>query len=238
MTNSKWPKKIAPMTAAEKTINDDFMAFWHKQIGGSWKYHAMEIFNHCYPKFFSPKNFTSTLEIGAGLGEHIAQQHLSEEQLKNYVALELRDNMATAIKQRFPSVNTCVGDCQESIPFEENHFDRIIASHVLEHLPNLPAAVEHMHRVCNKEHGKLLVVIPCEGGLLHRSLRKITAKRIFEKRYKTPYAPFIAREHCNRPHEIIAELKKYFTVDNTIYYPTLIPSNHTNILIGLTLTPK
>ncbi len=238
METAKWPKVITPLSDKEKDINDDFMKHWHKQLGTSWKYRVLEFFNHGYPKSCSPKDFQSTLEIGAGLGEHIAQQHLNEEQLKNYVALELRDNMADSIKKRFPTVNTCVGDCQEHIPFDDNHFDRIIASHVLEHLPNLPAAVAQMHRVCNKEKGKLLVVIPCEGGLLHRTLRKITSQRTFEKRYNTAYAPFIAREHCNVPHEILTELKKFFTIDHSAYYPTLIPSVDTNILIGLTLTPK
>ena len=39
--------------------------------------------------------------------------------------------------------------------------DRVLAIHVLEHLPDLPRAVAEMHRLCNKATGKLYVVLPC-----------------------------------------------------------------------------
>jgi ubiquinone/menaquinone biosynthesis C-methylase UbiE len=45
-----------------------------------------------------------------------------------------------------------------------SHFDRLIAIHVLEHLPNLPRAIDECHRVL-KLGGKFAVVIPCDPGL-------------------------------------------------------------------------
>ena len=235
---TQWPKIIPELTQQEKEINDDFMAYWHKQLPRSFRYRVLEFFNHGYPTWHSPKNFISTLEIGAGLGEHIARQSLNNAQQKAYVALELRASMAASLSKRFPHITTCITDCQKPLPFNDNHFDRIIASHVLEHLPNLPAAVTEMHRVCCKKTGKLLVVIPCEGGYLYNTIRKITSQKLFEKRYHTAYAPFIAREHCNKPHEIFEVLKAHFTITHTRYYPFLIPQVDANILIGLTLIPR
>ena len=214
------------------------MLYWHARLPRSFQYRLLEFFNHGYPIKHSQQHFISTLEIGAGLGEHIAQQSLTDRQRKAYVALELRENMAASIQKRFPDITTCITDCQARLPFLDNTFDRIIAIHVLEHLPNLPQALSEMHRVCHKEKGRLLVVIPCEGGYLYTLLRKITSARLFEKRYKTAYAPFIAREHCNLPCEIFEALEAYFTIENKRYYPFLIPSVDANILIGLTLIPR
>lgn len=238
MESTKWPKTIAPLTPEQKEINDDFMAHWHKQLPNSLKFKLVEFFNNGYPKWHAPTHFKTTLEVGAGLGEHIAQQTLSEEQQKNYVALELRENMAENIRSRFPLINTCIGDCQERLPFEDNYFDRILAIHVLEHLSNLPTAVKEMYRLINKEKGIFSVVIPCEGGWLYKTMRKVTSQRMFEKRYNTPYQFFIEREHVNMPHEIFEELSHYFNITHRMHYPALIPAVDVNILIGITLTPK
>ena len=35
----------------------------------------------------------------------------------------------------------------------DGYFDRILAVHVLEHLPNLPAAIRECYRLCNKTKG-------------------------------------------------------------------------------------
>ena len=52
-----------------------------------------------------------------------------------------------------PGVNTICADCQTRMPFDDGYFDRILAVHVLEHLPNLPAALDEIYRLCNKKTG-------------------------------------------------------------------------------------
>jgi hypothetical protein len=94
-----------------------------------------------------------------------------------------------------------------------------------------------LHRVCKKD-GVLQVVIPCEGGALYSLARKISAQRIFEKKYKQSYRWFIEREHLNQPDEIYFILDKYFTIKETFYFPFLIPSTSINLCIGINLTPK
>ena len=44
-----------------------------------------------------------------------------------------------------------------------------------------------------------MVVIPCEGGLAYSLARRISAQRIFEKRYGMSYRFFIESEHINVP---------------------------------------
>ncbi len=198
----------------------------------------IEKFNHIYPVRNAPRQFKTTLEIGAGLAEHLAYERLTEEQESNYTALELRANMVLAIKQRFPHINTIEGDCQKRLDFVDGYFDRILAIHVLEHLPDLPSAIIEAHRLCNKIKGVFSVVIPCEGGFAYGLARRISAQRIFEKRYKQSYKWFIEREHINKPKEIMEELRKYFKIIDQSYFPLPIPYIFCNLCIGLTLVPK
>jgi SAM-dependent methyltransferase len=231
-----WPKSIPPLTPEQKAISDDFMRYWHEVLPR--RYGLVERFNHGYPVRRAPANFLTTLEVGAGLGEHLVYEKLTEDQRRHYVALELRPNMAEAIRRQFPEVQTRVGDCQNRLDFPDGHFDRILAVHVLEHLPDLPSAVREMRRLCHPGRGVFSVVIPCEGGLAYTCARRISAQRLFEKRYGQPYAWFIQREHINRPGEILAELKRCFQVTHRSFFPVGVPSVHCNLCIGLTLSPQ
>ena len=184
LTTSRWPKTFPPLTQELERIRDEFVYAWHEELPR--KYGAIERFNHLYPVKHAPKGFVRTLEIGAGLGEHVEYQVLTDEQRRNYVAVELRPAMADKIAERFPDIQVHVGDCQQRLDFPDGRFDRVVAVHVLEHLPNLPAAVHEMHRLCDKARGRFQVVIPCEGGPAYSLARRISAQRFFEKRYKMP----------------------------------------------------
>jgi SAM-dependent methyltransferase len=232
----KWPKVLPRLSEEQQRISDDFMRHWHEVLPRKYKF--VDDFNHRYPVRKSPKSFVRTLEIGAGLGEHLDYEQLSLEQTKEYVALELRPNMAQAIQQRFPNIQVVIGDCQDRIPFPDNYFDRVIAVHVLEHLPMLPNAIEEAFRVCEKQKGVFSVVIPCEGSLAYGLARRISAQRHFEKRYQQSYRWLIEREHLNRPAEIITELEPYFTIVHRAFFPIPIPAIFCNLCIGLTLRPK
>jgi SAM-dependent methyltransferase len=236
MSTTRWPKIIPPLNAEQKRISDDFMKYWHEVLPK--KYGVIDDFNHGYAVRHAPEDFRTTLEIGAGLGEHLAYEKLTPEQEANYVALELRENMAAEIRRRFPRVQARVGDCQEQLDFADGSFDRILAIHVLEHLPNLPATVREMHRLCRPGTGTLSVVIPCEGSPAYSLARKISAQRIFEKRYGQSYDWFISREHLNRPAEILAELEPYFHIQRRSFFPVPLPLLFCNLCLGLTLQPR
>jgi SAM-dependent methyltransferase len=233
---SKWPKSIPPLTEEQQHISDDFMKYWHEVLPR--KYGVVETFNHQYAVKNAPKNFLRTLEIGAGLGEHLNYEVLTPAQKSNYYALELRENMAEEIRRSHPDVQTICGDCQTSTPFDDGYFDRVLAIHVLEHLPNLPAAIDEIYRLCNRKTGTFSVVIPCEGGLAYSLARKISAQRIFESRYKMSYDWFYKREHINFPSEIQEEISRKFDISSRAYFPLLVPSISMNLCIGLTATPR
>ena len=236
-TTTKWPKVLRDLTPEEQAVHDDFMRRWHEVLPR--RYGMVERFNHSFPVHYSQPGFRATIEIGAGLGEHLSHEHLSADQERSYVAVELRDNMAERISEAHPRVQTIVGDCQARLPFEDGSFDRYLAIHVLEHLPNLPACIAEAWRLLDKDRGQFLAVIPCEGGAAYSLARKISAQRMFERTYGMPYERFISREHINRPHEILAELSSFFTVDTRRYFPfAFLPSTEVNICIGLAMRPR
>lgn len=237
MQIAKWPKVLPPLTPEQQQINNNFMKQWHEVLPN--KYGVVERFNHRFPVKHSRPGFKTTLEIGAGLGEHLHYEKLTPEQTENYYALELRENMAAKIREAFPKIRAITGDCQTRLDFADGFFDRYIAVHVLEHLPDLPACLREAYRVLNKQRGQLLIVIPCEGSPAYSFARKISAQRIFEKTYGMSYDVFIKREHINLPREIMAELHPYFTVEYRSLFPLpFFPFIFSNLCIGLALKPR
>ena len=230
-TTSKWPKELLALTPEQLRIKDDFMKHWHEVLPR--RFGILDRFNHEYPARHATRK-GRVLEIGSGLGEHIEYEDLAGVE---YYALEFRENMSAEIRRRFPQVNVITADCQQRIDFPDGYFDRVLAIHVLEHLPNLPATIREVHRLLNAR-GEFIVVIPCEGGLAYSLARKISAQRIFEARYKTSYDWFIKTEHINMPSEILAELEPYFEIAGRQFFPLHIPSINLNLVIGLRLRPR
>ena len=228
----KWPKKFPELTDEQKRISDDFMNEHLHAVQTKW-YGFVEKFNHGYPlRSFRPG--VRTLEVGAGIGAHLAYERLSSQE---YHAVELLPDLVGQIRQKYPSVHVSQCDIQEGLPYPEAHFDRVLAVHVLEHLPNLPAAIGEIRRIL-KPDGVFSIVIPCEGGLATKMARAISARPHFEKRYGMSYDFFIHSQHINMPHEIIEELEAHFSVFHRSWYPLLVPSVHLNLFIGMTLRLK
>jgi len=232
----KWPKRIPPLTAEQARISDDFMKYWHEVLPR--RFGVVDRFNHRYAVEHAPASFRRTLEIGAGLGEHLEYERLTDAQWTEYYAVDIRDNMAAEIRRRFPRVKAVVGDCQGRLDFADRFFDRIVAIHVLEHLPDLPAAIRELYRLCDRTRGTLSIVIPCEGSLAYGLARRISAQREFERRYRQSYRWFIEREHINVPEEIFEELDPYFERRSAEYFPVPLPAQFCNLCIGATYAPR
>jgi SAM-dependent methyltransferase len=221
-----WPKKVAQLTDEQRHIQDDWLRHYHERLPSEHE-HVVR-FNHEYAARSACSG--RTLEIGAGLGEHLCYEDLTAQ---DYHAVELRENMAEAIRRDFPSAVTVVADCEQRLPYDDASFDRAIAIHVLEHLPNLPAALKQIERLLTPG-GVFSVVIPCEGGLGYSMGRRVTSQRAFERRYKTSYSWLIENEHVNQAREILYALRSHFDFADVTYFPSRIPLVDFNLLIGIT----
>lgn len=230
----KWPKKLRLLSHEEETARDRFMELWHQALPK--RFVAVERFNHLFPLRAKIRQDESILEIGAGLGEHI---HYEPRDWARYFCIEYRPEMAAVIQRRFPKVEVVVQDCQEELPFPDGCFDRVMAIHVFEHLPNLPAALKQIQRVL-KNDGRLGVCIPCEGGLAYGLARMMSAKRLFDKHF--PHMNYrdvvVANEHINLPEEILQELSVYFNVVEISFFPFKVPIVGVNLCIGLVLESR
>ena len=108
------------------------MTHWHEVL--PTRFGVVERFNHGWPAKTARRG-ERTLEFGSGLGEHLSSE--PDFARENYVASELRQEMADVIKERHPEVEVIAADCR-SAHVRGRSFDRVIAINVLEHLPNLP----------------------------------------------------------------------------------------------------
>ena len=235
MTASKWPKKLAPQSAEEKARYEDWQHVWLARANG---FPSLSRFNHGYVLRASQGLRGPALEVGAGRGEHLELEAQAGFPLKRYHVAELMPSMARMITRQFKGAKVKVADCQKRMPFAAQSFERIIAIHVLEHLPNLPAFLSEAHRLLQRPAGRLLVVIPCEGGWGYELARAVTSKAQYEKRYKLPYAQHIKRDHINSAAEVREELAKLFSVEQQEWWPLRLPSVHLNLCLGLTLKPR
>lgn len=230
MTNCTWPKILPVLTPEEQKIRSDFMKTWLSIY--PQKYSLMEKFNHqSLSRGQILPQGCKTLEIGAGIGEHIRYEDLSKQE---YHTLEVREDFTNQIKKEFPNINAICGDIQTGINFPNNYFDRIIAVHVLEHLPNLPAALKEIKRLL-KPSGVCEFVLPCEGSLAYSFAREISAKRLFKKIYPgISYDVYIKSEHINTYYEVIKEIKnERFNINHMVFFPLPIPFIFCNLAVGL-----
>jgi ubiquinone/menaquinone biosynthesis C-methylase UbiE len=221
-----WPKQVPQLTDEQLRIRDDFMKYFHEVHGE--KHGGIVRFNHTYV-LESARPGIRTLDIGAGLGEHLDYESAEGQ---DYVALEMRQEMADVIAGKHADVQTVVTDAEQGLPFDDQSFDRVIAIHVLEHIPDLPKALDDIKRVL-KPGGMLEVVIPCEGGRVYAVGRRFTSQRMFEKRYGMSYDWYIKSEHLSTPREIVPELDARFERTRRAYWPLRVPSVDLNVCLGL-----
>jgi SAM-dependent methyltransferase len=226
----KWPKVLPELTPQQRAIADDFYEFWLTVYPQG--YNAVKQFSDRYPLRHLPdRRHWRTLDIGAGLGGHIPFEQMDRQ---DYHCLELRDTLVAELRRNYPSITAVLGDCQQHIPYADAYFDRVLAIHTLEHLPNLPKAINEIYRVL-KPNGIFSVVIPCDPGLIYEIARKVSAERIFKKRYRMSYRWFVEREHLNSPDEVRHEISRQFKIFDTRYFPLpFIPIADLNLCVGLT----
>jgi ubiquinone/menaquinone biosynthesis C-methylase UbiE len=225
----RWPKEPVALTTAQENAREAFVLAWHEELPG--KYRLIESFNQGYPAKLPPVG-GKTLEVGAGIGGHLGFEDLK---VQEYHVLEFRAEFCDVLRTRLPADRVHHGDIEKRQEFPDATFDRVIAIHTLEHLRNLPAAVDEVVRIL-KPDGVFDVVLPCEGGIAYSLARKLSAERMFQKKYHMPYRPIIENEHVNTLAEVESVLKKSFTRQAAQYFPLGLPIAEINLCVGFRLT--
>jgi SAM-dependent methyltransferase len=116
---------------------------------------------------------SKVLELGCGNFEHFPYlKHNWDE----FTAVDLR--VPSDIEARnFMAVNGTkfVKSDVSTLPFEDNSFDRVLATCLVLHIQELPNALEEWQRVTRKS-GFIDLLIPCETGVAHRFMRSLVSK--------------------------------------------------------------
>jgi len=221
-----WPKVPITLTSEEEAAREAFMMAWHEEL--PTRYAFVERFNHgCLSHLTVPAN-ARTLEIGAGIGGHLPFEDLGAQE---YHVLETRAEFCARLAEQIPAERVHEASIEDRQAFPDGFFDRVIAVHVLEHLRNLPAAVEEISRLL-RPGGVFDVVLPTEGSLAYSVARKISAERMFKKRFGLDYGPIIRNEHVNTYAEVDSQLRRYFVDDTTRFFPLPLPIAEFNLVVG------
>lgn len=166
---------------------------------------------------FSPdKSFANVLEVGAGSGVHFG---FVRHKFDRYVMCDASQKILDSIevpKEFEQKVETSVVDAT-ALPYEDDSFDRLIATHVLEHIPSPHKVLLEWARVV-KPGGVLSLIIPCDPGLLWRLGRKLGPRRAGE-RAGLPYDYYMATEHINSVQNLTTIIESLFPVRKTRWWP-------------------
>lgn len=226
LSTTQWPKTPPPLTEEQKVAREKYMQLWHENLPNRYK--AIERFNHGWVSALPRPPGCRTLEIGAGLGAHMKWEELKDQE---YFCLEMRESFCNQLASTMPRERVICADIQKGGSFADQSFDRIVAIHVLEHLLNLPLALNEIKRLLRPE-GFFDIVIPCEGGLAHSLARKLTAERLFRNNFNMDFTPIRKNEHVSEFPEIYELLMEKFQVEKSRYFPLLIPLYQFNFCVG------
>lgn len=172
-------------------------------------------------------HFGKVLEVGAGTGVHIEHiRHSFDSYTMTDLNPPLMDRISDVHGRTGGSVTTEIQDAT-SLTYADNSFDRLIAAHVLEHLPN-PHEVLHEWTRVLKPGGIMTLVLPCDPGLAWRLGRYAFARRGFIKA-GIDYDYWMAREHINAINNLVAFTRHFFPQLDEQWLPFRIPSMDVNL---------
>lgn len=175
--------------------------------------------------------FPRVLEIGAGTGEHLS---FVRHKFDNYVltdsdpkTLEIARAKLAGLHERKLAFERQAG---ETLAYPNNSFDRVVATHVLEHIYPPHLALREWARVL-RDGGMLSVLIPTDPGFAWRLGRRLGPRRnAIAKGIAYDYV--MAREHVNSCNNLIAILRHCFAGAREAWWPLPVPALDLNLFFA------
>jgi len=140
---------------------------------------------------------------------------------------DLRQEMLKSIDNSNPKVEVSVQDATK-LNFSNDEFDRVIAAHILEHLPNPHLVLREWARVL-KPGGILSILLPCDPGIAWRLGQSLRSKSNFSS-VGLNYDYINAREHINSIGNLRVLIDFYFPENKKVQWePLKIPYYDLNL---------
>lgn len=129
---------------------------FHEIEGNNWWFKARYtiIFNLLQKHNILPKN--KILDIGCSTGK--LMMYLNERNYPDTTGIDISDDAILGAK-KINTPNVFIADASRPLPFPEDSFDVIIASEILEHVPNAVEALTYWKTVL-KKNGIILIFVP------------------------------------------------------------------------------
>ncbi len=169
--------------------------------------------------------FQSVLEIGGGTGEHLRYvSHRFEEYAIVDISTKAQENLVIPSHISSEKVKFILGDASK-LQIESKSYDRVIASCVLHHIPNLESAAMEIRRVA-RDGAILDFYVPCDPGILYRWVRHWTShfkqRRLMDLSWREVKYLW-ATEHRNHYLGVMFTIREIFSEDEIIVRRFPIP---------------
>lgn len=176
-------------------------------------------------------SFSRVVEVGAGTGEHLAfVRHGFDEYTLTDLdqkTLDVAQAKLTGLHDGKLKFEAQTGD---RLTYADDSVDRLIATHVLEHIYQPHLALKEWRRVL-KPGGVLSILIPTDPGVAWRFARHLGPRRNAIAS-GIAYDYVMAREHVNSCNNLIALLRHYFPVREEAWWPLPVPSIDLNLFFA------
>jgi len=157
--------------------------------------------------------YEKILEVGAGDLEHYNNFSLSYSE---YWASDIRilqeQQISTSISFEKKAVLKAAYADAQNLNFSENHFDLLVATCLLIHLPFPEKALTEWRRV-TKDDGEIVIYVPCDPGLLIRLARLLFVLPKHMVNNSRNYQTLCAREHISSLHVLNVLIREIFKED-------------------------
>lgn len=178
------------------------------------------------PRDYACRN---VLEVGSGTFPHVnfLEHDYEEYVVSDVLPIDLRDLTLFDHVDR-DRIRSSTADAT-NLSFADGTFDRLIAAHTLEHLPEPYRVLREWHRVL-APGGLLSLILPCDPGIAWRLGRWLGPKRKAES-LGIEYDYWMAREHVNPISNLTTFIDYYFPDRKAAWWPFRhIPSIDLNLV--------
>jgi len=174
----------------------------------------------------------SILEIGSG--RHLHYDYIvNKEYIFKYFYYDQNMNNVNYIKNKYKNKNLFI-HLKKISELKKESLDRIICSHVLEHIPNPEEFIFTFFKFL-KKGGNISITLPCDPGILWslgRIYNYLTFWR-FRGVSKKEYYYHMAHEHINSIQNLISILKYNFNNYSESFIPFKLRSSNLNLMYNI-----
>ncbi len=187
-----------------------------KTLAGSFLQKSHSLLEGTLPRV---DGLQTILEVGAGSGHHFPNVKAG---FSKYIMTDGSAEMLAIAREKF-SQQTASGVMvieqrdATRLDYPDGSVDRLIATHVLEHLPNPVNVLREWNRVV-RPGGVISIVLPCDPGLLWRLGRHLGPRRNAQRR-GLAYDYLQAAEHINSIFNLTVFIRHHFENVTESWYP-------------------